>query len=104
MAVALLSPPKSPECRSYQAKSKTRWESFPSFQQIFDLIFLSVLNTKTLFRYILPFGLHFTPASLFPLQLCDPTELSLPHKKREDSCPEHCMLISHAPTPFRFFS
>ena len=38
-------------------------------------LLLSVLNTKT-FRYILPFGLHFTPASLFPLQLCDPTELS----------------------------
>ena len=52
----------------------------------------------------LPFGLHFTPAFPFPLQFCDPTEMSWwLHRRRVDSFPVHFMLLSHNPNSF-FFS
>lgn len=48
MAVAFTA--KKSRMLSYQDKSKTRWESFRSFQQIFDLIFLIGIEYKDIIQ------------------------------------------------------
>lgn len=48
--VAVAFTAKKSRMLSYQDKSKTRWESFRSFQQIFDLIFLIGIEYKDIIQ------------------------------------------------------